>query len=438
MNNYINQMKLIGPSRNQMEMQINCLDTLLPHDHKARAVWQFVEEMNTDICFAYVNTFIGGDGRSTTSPKIIFALWLYSIMDGNFSGRKLEELCKNHNAYKWLAGGAPINRSMLNEFRSKDQIKFDELLTNCLAVMLKAGLIDEQDFAQDGTRVKANAGMKSFKRKESLEKLKAEISTYIKILREEECKSIYESREKDKKIRIEQERLHRVKAALEIFEKEKIIKQENTDKRKKKISEEDLNNIRASTTDPEARKMKMGDGGYRLAYNVQFATGIKSRVIFGVDVTTGLDPRTSPIMMAQVYLRLAKLGATRPRNWVGDAAYSSKEDINLVAQMFPNCRYYAPPQVNRGVDPKKHRKYDTDAVKKWRDSIGTEEVSEIYKHRSSTAEFSNAQVKNKGLTKFLVRGLKKVLKMATFSAIAQNVNRYLNLLKEKKMELVSD
>ena len=42
---------------------------------------------------------------------------------------------------------------------------------------------------------------------------------------------------------------------------------------------------RVSTTDPEARVMKMSDGGYRPGYNVQFATDHESDVIVGVSVT---------------------------------------------------------------------------------------------------------------------------------------------------------
>jgi transposase len=425
------RMKLIEPCREQMEMQFNYLDMLLPPEHLARSVWEFVEAMDTRPCFAYVNTFVGFDGRSTTNPKILLAVWIYSILDGNSSARKLEILCKNHNAYKWIVGGAPINRTMLADFRSKDSMKFEDLLTNCLAVMVKAGLIKDEDFSQDGTRVKANAGFKSFRREESLQKLKEEIKLYIKELVNEVPESAYEKREKEKKIRIKTERLKRIEEALNNLEKERIIKKENGDKNHNSPSEEDLKNVRASTTDPYVRKMKMGDSGFRLAYNVQFATGMDSRVIFGVDVVTTLDPGTAPIMLAKVHSRLAKLKMSAPKNWVGDAAYSGKEDVNVIAEIFPNCSYYAPPQVCKGVDPKKHRRTDTEAIKKWRDMIDTDETKEIYKKRCSTVEFSNAQVKNCGLRQFLVRGISKVKGMALLHAIAQNISRYFDLINKK-------
>ena len=410
---------------------------LIPCDHKARNIWEFVDQMDTRPCFVNVNTFFGKAGRSATSPKVLFALWLYSILDGNTSARKLDELCKYHNVYKWLAGGVSINRTMLAEFRSIDPMNFEDLLTSCLAVMLQAGLINDTDFAQDGTRIKANAGFNSYRREEALQALKAEIKAYIKQLNEENivCSTNHTNREKAKEARIANERLSRVEEALQTLEKERDLKEINGKNNNKLPTDEDLQNVRASTTDPDVRKMRMGDGGYRLAYNVQFATGLDSRAIYGVDVVTTLDPGTSPIMMCKVHSRLEKLSMFPAENWIADAAYSAKEDVNVTAELFPNCRYFAPPKPGKGIDPKKHRRSDSEAIKKWRDMIGTEEVEDLYKLRCSTAEFSNAQVKNQGLREFSVRGLFKVKGMALLHAIAQNISRYLNLIMQKKAEV---
>lgn len=430
--------KLKHPIRNQMEMQVNSLDMLLPRDHKARDIWEFVDLMDTRPCFVNVNTFFGHAGRSTTSPKVLFALWLYSILDGNMSARKLEELCKNHNVYKWLAGGVPINRTMLAEFRAIDPMNFEDLLTSCLAVMLQAGLINDTDFAQDGTRIKATAGFNSYRREKSLQKLKEEIKAYIKQLDLEnrDCTNSHAKREKVKESRIANERLSRVEQALKTLEKERSLKEENGGKIRVPPTDEELKDVRASTTDPDVRKMKMGDGGYRLAYNVQFATGLESRVIYGVDVVTTLDPGTSPRMMCMVHSRLEKLSMPPAENWVADAAFSSKEDVNVNAELFPNCRYFAPPKPRKDIDPKKHLKNDSEAVKTWRDMIGSDTVEALYKHRCSTAEFSNAQVKNQGLREFSVRGLLKVKGMAILHAIAQNISRCLDLVIQKKAEVL--
>lgn len=128
---------------------------------------------------------------------------------------------------------------------------------------------------------------------------------------------------------------------LEAARCEKII---NGTRNNDKPTEDELRNVRASTTDPEVRKMKMRDGGFRLAYNIQFATGLDSRVIYGVGVVNTLDPGTAPIIMAQVQERLKKLNLNQIKNWIADAAYSAKNEIENVAHLFSNCLYYAPPR----------------------------------------------------------------------------------------------
>lgn len=422
----VSHYKIKTPIRNQMEIQINCLDSLLPANHKARNVWEFVNTMDCSPCFALLNTFDGSDGRPATSPQVLLTLWIYSILDGNISARKLETLCKYHDAYKWIAGGLHINRTTLGNFRTLNPIFFEDLLTNCLAVMFKAGLINDTDFAQDGTRIKANAGFNSFHTENGLEKTKKEIKEYINNLKMAR-NDAYDKNKQKRQERIAQERLRKVEEALKLLEKEREIKNENGKSNYEPPSEDDLKKVRVSTTDHSVRKMKMGDGGFRLAYNVQLATGMASRVIFGVDVVTTLDPGTSSRMMAQVHSRLRKIAMETPKNWVGDCAYSGKKDVECAADLFPNCRYYAPPKVKKGIDPKKHLKSDSEAIKKWRDLIDKEEIKVLYSKRCSTAEFSNAQMKQRGWREFLVRGIEKVMSSALLNAIAQNITRYFDL-----------
>lgn len=200
--------KLKTALRNQIEFQLCCLNDLLPQDHKARIIWDFVEAMDTSICMEHINTVYGSVGRPTVDPKILFALWIYTILDGNSSARKLEELCQNHDVYKWICGGVSVSRTTLAEFRSHHPRKFDELLTRCLAVMVKSGLINDSDFSQDGTRVKANAGYNSFRKEESLKNLQANLTDYIKQLQTEEKANpnAYEARQRAAKERAAIER----------------------------------------------------------------------------------------------------------------------------------------------------------------------------------------------------------------------------------------
>lgn len=425
--------KLKSACRDQMEFQVSCLNDRIPLEHKARSVWDFVEAMDTTICLDYINSMYGCVGRPSVDPKILLTLWIYTILDGNCSARKLAELCQNHDVYKWICGGVSVNRTSLAEFRSHNPRKFNELLTNCLAVMVKADLINDTDFAQDGTRIKANAGFSSFRREDTLEKIKADLTLYIEKLKAEEKTSAnaYETRQREVKERAAIEKKSRVDEALRNLESARCEKIINGKRNRDEPTEDELKDVRASITDPEVRKMKMGDGGYRLAYNVQFATGLDSRVIYGVNVVNTLDPGTAPILMAQVCERLKNLNLDHIKKWIADAAYSAKNDVENIAELFPNCLYYAPPKPRKGVNPKKVQKGDSEAIKEWRSLIGTEEVEELYRKRCSTAEFSNMHVKNQSLQQVSVRGLIKVKGVALLHAIAQNCSRYFDLLRNK-------
>lgn len=225
--------KLLNPCRNQVEMQMKCLDDLLPLEHRARCVWEFVEKMDVNSCFEEILSYKDGAGRPTTTPKVLLSLWIYSILDGNISARKIEELCRYHDAYKWIAGGTPINRTMISEFRSSNPEKFEELLTSCLAVMLQSNLISDVDFSQDGTRVKANAGFNTFRKEGTLKNLQEEMKIYMDDLHNEFKKNptLYDDRIKASKKTAATQRSQQIDDALKNLYENRNQKIENGKKK---------------------------------------------------------------------------------------------------------------------------------------------------------------------------------------------------------------
>src|SRR5690606_17659350 len=107
---------------------------------------------------------------------------------------------------------------------------------------------------------------------------------------------------------------------------------------------------RVSTTDPEARVMKMADGGYRPAYNVQLATDTQTQVITGVEVTnSGGDWGKLVPMVEQHVERYDK----PPDAMLVDGGFVKKEDIVEVSAPQGSTTVYAPVQKVRkqGIDP---------------------------------------------------------------------------------------
>ena len=162
------QARLLRPVRNQLEWVPRSLDTLLPEDHPARAIWALLEGLDLAPFYARIQAVEGHPGHPTTDPQVLLALWVLATAEGVGSARQLARLCDEHDAYRWLRGGVPINYHMLSDFRVTHQQAMDELLTEILATMMVDGLVTLRHVAQDGMRTRASAGAGSFRRRERL------------------------------------------------------------------------------------------------------------------------------------------------------------------------------------------------------------------------------------------------------------------------------
>jgi len=414
-------------NREQIEFQMQSLDQLLPENHKARDVWEFVNQLDLSKFYEKIKVLKGCGGPRSVDPRIYFALWLYAILEGYNSARHIAKLCKEHHTYIWICGGVSINYHELSDFRTQDSSLFRSLLQESIALMWKSGTFTPETVAQDGTRVKACAGNSSLRREASLEKLLKEAEEYlIKLDKEQkENPSASTSREKAAQIRAARERKERIEAAQSEMIKYKQARKESCKRNHESLSQKDLDNMRTSTTDPECRKMKMGDGGYRPAYNVQFVTSKDKKMILGVEVVNTLDPGMLDKMMENVNENLQSIECPMPSKWLADSAYANKTDAESAEVKFPKVTLYSPPTGNKTVDAYTSRKTDNEAMANLRNRMKTEEAQIIYKDRCSTAEFANAIAKNRGMREFLVKGLNKVCSMALIYAIAHNMTMYL-------------
>ncbi len=158
------QARVLRPVRNQVEWVERDLDASLPDDHPARAIWAFLERLDLSAFYASIKSVLGHAGHPTTDPQVLLALWLLATSEGIGSARHVARLCQEHDAYRWLRGGVPINYHTLSDFRVAHQQEMDDLLTEILAAMMDAGLVKLHHVAQDGLKVRASAGKNSFHR----------------------------------------------------------------------------------------------------------------------------------------------------------------------------------------------------------------------------------------------------------------------------------
>jgi hypothetical protein len=345
------------------------------------------------------------------------ALWLYATVEGVGSARAVARLCEEHDAYRWLCGGVSVNYHTLADFRVQHVAYLNGLLTTSVATLMAEGLVTLTRVAQDGVRVRASAGAASFRRGPRLAECLAEAEAQVEALRQE----LYADpgattrRQAAARERAAEERRQRVAKALQHLPDVEA---------KKKAT--DRERARASTTDPEARVMKMADGGFRPAFNGQFATDTAAQLIVGVDVTNlGSDRAQLAPMTAQLQQRYGQV----PAEMLVDGGFVNHETFVALARPAVGCTVYAPVSAPRDGkrDPYEPCPGDPEAIAQWRRRMGTEAAKTIYKERAATSECVNAIARNRGLEHLLVRGLHKVKAVLLWFALAHNLIRAVSL-----------
>jgi transposase len=285
--------------RDQIELRPCDLESLLPPGHAARLVWRFVDGLDLSALYRAIKAREGGPGRTPIDPKILVALWLYATIDGVGSAREVDRLCEAHDAYRWIRGGVSVGYHTLSDFRVDQQVVIDDLLTQSIAVLLARGIVTLARVAHDGTRVRGSAGAGSFRRGETLQDcLRTARKQVERTAKQTDGPAA--TRTEAAQRRAAEERVARVEEALAQLPAVQAIKDRQTGKR--------TGEARVSTTDPDARVMKMADGGYRPAYNVHFATDVDSRVIVGVrTLTSGTDQSQLTPMLDEINRRVGRV-----------------------------------------------------------------------------------------------------------------------------------
>lgn len=411
--------RLREPVRDQIEFQTASLDQLLPPDHEARMVWSAVCQLDLGSWLGEIKAVEGHVGRDATTPQLLVALWVYATLRGIASARELERLCHNHLAYRWLCGGVSVNYHLLSDFRSTGGDKWDTLLTQLVGALMSEGLVTLDRVAQDGMRVRAKAGKSSFRRKATLERCVEEAREQVAALRQlaEEDTTRLSARQRAAQQRAAEERQTRLEEALRHVDQVQAQREERA-----KRSNQPVKEARASTTDPEARVMQFADGGTRPGVNVQFSTDTASGIIAGVDVTNaGSDQGQLVPMLDQLQERYDQT----PDEALVDGGFAAHDDIE-VAETKHRCQVLSPlkneeKELAAGRDPYAPKRRDSQIIAPWRERMGTEEAQQIYRLRPQTAEWVNAQARNRNLWRMPVRGLAKCRIIAVLYALAHNL-----------------
>jgi transposase len=419
--------RYVEADRRQLNWDLVDLEALLPPEHRARQVWHFAEGLDLRAFYAAIHSREGHAGRPPADPRVLLALWLYATLEGVGSARELDRLVSRDIAYRWLAGGVPVNYHGLSDFRVNWSEQLDRLLTESVTALVTAGLVSLDEIAVDGTKLRSPASAKSFTRGGRLERIERAAAARVARLREELSSDPAASTKRrqaaiERAVREAQAKVDKARAVLDRLHEEKKKREKNDAKQEK-----DKGPPSVSLSDPEARRMCFPDGAIRAGYNLQTAAVPGSGLVVTVKVTDRRnDKGLAKPMMGEVIRR----HGPAVRRVLLDEGYVSHQDVeSLTNDPGGSILVYMPPPAEKPdekVTPgalrqrRYRRSHDSQAVTDWRARMETDEAKAIFSRRK-LIERIHAHYKNRGLDRVTVRGVAKVQAVALWHALANNL-----------------
>lgn len=398
------------------------LDQQLPADHEVRLLWDFVCRLDLSALQRPCKAVQGHAGAPLIPTPLLLALWLYATIEGITSSRQLTQKCSRDLPYQWLCGAAPVNYHTLNDFHLDHGDALEELFVDYIAALRQQELVDLSEVTLDGRKILANASKDHFHREPTLQRHLQEASEHLGRLQAQRAEGGGRSaRQEAAQQRAARDRQARLQQAVA------VVQQRHQQREQSPRSTAPPEDARANSTDPESAKMKLPNGGYAQAYNVQTVTAAANGLIVTVAVTNqGSDNgQLSPMLE-----KLEEEQHTLPKRALLDSGFSDQQDIERWEQR--GVEVLMPPKNERkekqqGRDPYAAKRRDSEAVATWRARMGTAAAQQRYRRRAPVAEGVHAQQANRGWRRFRVRGLVKVQVEAVWQAWAHNLRRLLAL-----------
>lgn len=462
-------------NRKQLVFRTIDVEQLIPSDHPARAVWEFLGQVDLSAFETEIQSYEGGRGRAAYEPRLLISLWVYAYSRGVGAGREVARLCETDPAYQWLTGMKPVNYHSLTDFRVQQAVALRQLFEQILAVLSQAGLVSLERVMNDGTKIRTLASKQSLRSKEKigahLQAAREQVAALEGAASAEESGRLGKARQ-----RAAREKEQRLTRALAEFDK---------------LQPQKGKKLLVSKSEPEARKMKQADGGYAPCYNVQLSTEQSHDIVVGVGLgQSAADYQELEEAMQRVETNLGG----KPKQVVVDGGYLSGANLKrmqtLAIDLITPCNDSREQLKQRGIKPEFSKtafhyeaeqnsyrcpagetlaykdkevrggqtryRYQASATAcnacPWRAQccphtnrgrsvtrydydpemaahlarMQTAEVREIYKQRGQTAEFPIAWIKEKiGLRRFHVRGLLKAELETIWAAATYNIQQWM-------------
>jgi transposase len=466
------------------------VDELISPDHKARAIWELTGRLDLSGFNEPLKVRKGGAGRAAWDPRLMVSIWVYAYSEGISSAREIERLMEWEPGLQWLGGLATVNHHTLSDFRVERREELNELFAQILGMLEASGLLSLDRVMHDGTKIRAQAGIDTFRREKSLREHLERARKVVESMGDPQAEAPAKSGKEAAKERAARERCNRLEEALKEWDE---LAAEATEKEKEKL--------RVSKTEPEARQMKHGDNAITPSYNAQISTEAKNKIIVGAHLSQcSSDANSLMPAIEQVKQNLDR----EPAQMVVDGGFTNRgnivacaeKKIDLVGSMADPVERSEASMKAAGIDPafaphhfkilekgkrlecpggceltylRQSRKrgdlyhqyqskgedclachYQSQCCPKepeqgrtvsirieehrdvaaFRKKMEQEETKAIYRQRGPVAEFPNAWIKEKlRVRKFRVRGLVKAGTELIWACLTYNVMQWLRLTK---------
>lgn len=482
--------KLRTVDRSQTKLVTLEIESLIPANHKARAVWELVGKMNLSEFHKSLRTQKGCVGRAAWDPQLLVSVWVYAYSEGISSAREIERLMEWEPGLQWLGGLEAVNHHTLADFRVDHKEALDELFAELLALLESAGMVSLEQIMHDGTKIQAQAGADTFRREKTIRDRLQQARAAVEQMADPRAEQSCQSRREAAQARAARERAERLEAAL----------QELSQVQAGKKTAEEKEPSRVSVLEPEARLMKHGDHAITPSYNAQISTESTNKIIVGAHLSQCSSD--APSLMPAMQEVERNLG-NKPAEVVVDGGYTNRDTIvecaaqridlvgslpdpkertaaamkslGIAAEFGPSqfrildqgerlecpagrrlerlrrnrkrgdlyqqyraqradcesCRHKPQccPRNTRGGRTVSIRLEEHPAVAAFRKKMATEEYRAKYRKRGAVAEFPHAWIKDKlGVRKFRVRGLAKARTELMWACLTYNIMQWVRLI----------
>jgi transposase len=482
-----NKPRFIEVDRQQCVLRPIDVEELVGEDHVVRTLWKFLGTLDLSRFAPSPKAVDGHAGRPAWEPRLLIAVWLYGLMRGVSSARRLARESAHEPGLQWLTGLQEINHHSLSDLRVDHGAALDELFAQVLGVLHRHELITLERVTQDGTKVRADVDKSSFGRRDALAEHLELARRHIAELNQQAAEQEQTSkRERAARQRAAREREQRVQAAIDTVDR--LQKEKLQDKAKP---------CQASPTDTDAQFMRTGDHGLAPCHNVQLSCDAAHKLIVSVAVTS--EPSDAHQFVPALD-RIEKQWARLPGQILADGDYTNRSSVTTAAKrgvdFYGSWGALAEAPSAHGIaeayrtaafryDSSRHvmicpqgqdlRHQSTTAlagaaqqqvfvalrtacqvcpargectpqnqmhkhgravrrliedphVVQFHAKMATEEAKKIYKQRSPVAEFPHAWLKTKlGLTRFRTRGRARVKCEVILAALTYNLQQLFRL-----------